>query len=69
MQTQTFDSVSQGARSISFEPSAKDQHFMHQTAKLQYHYYHPSESDFCLSSLSGTNRPVHYHVLINDKTL
>ena len=46
----TTEPVSQGARSVCFEPDTKDRFCMRQTAKLQYHYYHPSEFDFPLCS-------------------
>ena len=46
----TTESISQGARGVCFEPDTKDRSCMHQTAKLQYHYYHPSEFDFSLCS-------------------
>ena len=41
----TTEPVSQGARSIRFEPDITDRFCMRQTAKLQYHYYHISEFD------------------------
>ena len=46
----TTEPVSQGARSVRFEPDTKDRFCMHQTAKLQYHYYHTSGFDFPLCS-------------------
>jgi len=46
----TTEPVSQGARIIRFELDTKEQFYMRQTAKLQYHYYHPSEFDFPLCS-------------------
>ena len=44
------ESISQGARSIRFEPDITDRFCKRQTAKLQYHYYHTSEFDSPLSS-------------------
>ena len=46
----TTEHVSQGAQSVRFEPDTKDRFYMRQTAKLQYHYYHPSEFNFLLCS-------------------
>ena len=46
----TTEPVSQGARSVRFEPDITDRFCMHQTAKLQYHYYHISEFDSPLCS-------------------
>ena len=46
----TTEPISQGARSVCFEPDTKDRFCMRQTAKLQYHYYHTSEFDSPLCS-------------------
>ena len=54
----TTEPVSQGARSVRFEPDTKDRFCMRQTAKLQYYYYHPSEfeSPLCSSSYYTGNK-------------
>ena len=64
----TTESVSQGARSIRFELDTKDRFCMHQTAKLQYRYYHPSELIFLYvvsSAIQGISRSFNLQFMLH----